>query len=202
VPNGGTATTERKSRAHAALPQETAREHPAPGCASLQPPAVSRSWKKADPAPAEHEILALKTRQRRMKMTKIKTRLGQMAVATMLATGLLVVAQIDSADATVSGKNGVIAFESNRTMGKGVHNPTGDTETFTAEPDGSGLEQLTHNKAEDFSPAFSPNGRQTAFVSERDGDFEVYKMRADGSVARTFTQKPSNSDQNPSWQAR
>ena len=82
-------------------------------------------------------------------MQKLKTRLGQMAVATMLATGLLLVAQIDSADAAFSGKNGVIAFE-----------------------------------------------------SERDGAFEVYKMKADGSVARNVTQKPSNPDQNPSWQAR
>jgi Tol biopolymer transport system component len=125
-------------------------------------------------------------------MTKIKTRLGQMAVATMLATGLLVVAHIDSADATFPGKNGVIAFESNRTTGKDVHNPTGDTEIFTIRPDGGGLEQLTHNKAEDFSPAFSPNGHQIAFVSERDGDFEVYKMGADGSHERNLTRNPAN----------
>jgi hypothetical protein len=58
-------------------------------------------------------------------MTKLKKRLGQMAVATMLATGLLAVAQIDSADAAFPGKNGVIAFESNRTTGKDVHDPTG-----------------------------------------------------------------------------
>ena len=55
-------------------------------------------------------------------MTKIKTRLAQMAVAAILATGLLVVAQIDSADATFSGK--------------GVHNPTAETETFVSERDG------------------------------------------------------------------
>ena len=150
--NGGTATTERKDRAHAALPRETTREFRAPGCASWPPLAASRSWKKvrwANPAPAERGILALKPRTRRTKMTKIKTRLRQMAVAAILAMGLLLVAQIDSADATFSGKNGVIAFESNRTTGKDVHNPTGDTEIFIARPDGSGLEQLTHIKAED-----------------------------------------------------
>ena len=74
-------------------------------------------------------------------MTKLKKRLGQMAVATMLATGLLAVAQIDSADAAFPGKNGVIAFESNRTTGKGVHNPTGDTEIFTTGPDGTRARQ-------------------------------------------------------------
>jgi hypothetical protein len=74
--------------------------------------------------------------RRRTKMTKIKTRLAQMAVATILATGLLVVAQIDSSDATFSGKNGVIAFEGNRTTGKSVHNPTRDTKTFVSERDG------------------------------------------------------------------
>jgi TolB protein len=55
---------------------------------------------------------------------------------------------------------------------------------------------------EDFSPAFSPDGRRIAFVSERDGDFKVYKVGADGSVVRNVTQKPSNPNQNPSWQAR
>ena len=55
---------------------------------------------------------------------------------------------------------------------------------------------------EDFSPAFSPDGRRIAFVSERDGDFEVYKIKADGSIARNVTQKPSDPDLNPSWQAR
>jgi hypothetical protein len=58
-------------------------------------------------------------------MTKLKKWLGQMAVATILATGLLAVAQLDSADAAFPGKNGVIAFESNGTTGKGVHNSTG-----------------------------------------------------------------------------
>ena len=58
-------------------------------------------------------------------MTKLKKRLGRMALATMLATGLLAVAQLDSADAALPDKNDVIAFESNGTPGKGVHNPTG-----------------------------------------------------------------------------
>ena len=58
-------------------------------------------------------------------MTKLKARLGQMAVATMLATGLLAVAQLDSVDAAFPGKNGVIAFEGNGTTDKGVHDSTG-----------------------------------------------------------------------------
>jgi HAMP domain-containing protein len=57
-------------------------------------------------------------------MTKIKTRLAQMAVAAILATGLLLMAQIDSTEATSAHKNGVMAFE--------IHDPTGDTEIFTA----------------------------------------------------------------------
>jgi hypothetical protein len=47
-------------------------------------------------------------------MMNLKKRLGQMAVATILATGLLAVAQLDSADPAFPGKDGAIAFESNK----------------------------------------------------------------------------------------
>jgi Tol biopolymer transport system component len=123
---------------------------------------------------------------------RAKTRTGQIAAETaamMLATDSpLVLALAGSAEATFPGNNGVIAFESNRTTGKGVHNPTEGTEIFTVEPDGRGLAQLTHNKAEGFSPAFSPDGRCIAFTTGRDGDyFEIYKMNADGSYQRNLT---------------
>jgi hypothetical protein len=106
--------------------------------------------------PAEHEILALEPRTRRKKMTKLKARLGQMAAATMLATGLLVVAQIDSAGAAYPGKDGLIAIESNRTTGKGVDTPTGDTETFTVKPDGSVGMNGTQKPS---NPDQNPSGR-------------------------------------------
>lgn len=49
--------------------------------------------------------------------------------------------------------------------------------------DGSGQTNLTRNPAIDGFPVWSPNGRQIAFVSDRDGNgyTEIYVMNADGS---------------------
>jgi Tol biopolymer transport system component len=48
--------------------------------------------------------------------------------------------------------------------------------------DGSGLRRLTSGAGSNFSPAWSPDGRQIAFRSERDGkDSRIFLMDADGS---------------------
>jgi TolB protein len=56
--------------------------------------------------------------------------------------------------------------------------------------DGSGLVRLTDNPALDSMPAWSPDGYYIAFLSERDGNAEVYLMRADGSEERNLTNNP------------
>lgn len=47
--------------------------------------------------------------------------------------------------------------------------------------------RLTDHPAGNYEPAFSPDGRQIAFVSSRDGNAEVYVMRADGSEPQRVT---------------
>ncbi|MCS6851774.1 MAG: hypothetical protein NZ700_11470 [Gemmataceae bacterium] len=47
-------------------------------------------------------------------------------------------------------------------------------------------------------PAWSPDGKRIAFVSSRDGDFEIYTMAPDGSEVRRLTQNPSL-DIRPAW---
>lgn len=47
--------------------------------------------------------------------------------------------------------------------------------------DGTGLQQLTFDKAPDATPAWSPDGRRIAFVSQRAGKPDVYVMNADGT---------------------
>src|SRR4029077_16451232 len=44
--------------------------------------------------------------------------------------------------------------------------------------------------ATDMFPQWSPDGRLIAFTSDRDGDPEIYVMRADGSGARRLTHSP------------
>ena len=48
------------------------------------------------------------------------------------------------------------------------------------------------------TPAWSPDGRKLAFVSERDGNGEIYVMNADGSAQENLTRQPAG-DSHPSW---
>ena len=57
--------------------------------------------------------------------------------------------------------------------------------------DGSGQRRLTRNAARDLAPAWLPDGQKIAFVSERDGNSEVYVMNADGSGQRRLTHRGS-----------
>jgi len=77
---------------------------------------------------------------------------------------------------------GVIAFYSER---------DGNAEIFIMNPDGSDQRRLTFNQFEDSSPAWSPDGSQIAFISDRDDPqagecfpnclFQIYVINADGS---------------------
>ena len=50
----------------------------------------------------------------------------------------------------------------------------------------------------DCSPAWSPDGAKLSFVTDRDGDSEVYIMDADGSNPTNVTQNPAE-DFASSW---
>ncbi len=66
--------------------------------------------------------------------------------------------------------------------------------------DGSGQRNLTRSPADVYysSAAWSPDGRKMAFVSDRDGNGEIYVMNADGSAQRRLTRNPA-SDVEPVW---
>jgi Tol biopolymer transport system component len=64
------------------------------------------------------------------------------------------------------------------------------TDIFEANPDGSNLSQLTKEKGYDAEGAYSPDGKQIVFCSDRDGDPDLYVMNADGSGVRQLTDAP------------
>ena len=67
-------------------------------------------------------------------------------------------------------------------------------------PDGSRVRQLTTNDGPfDGFPDWSPDGRRIAFATDRDENFEIYTMRADGSGQVNRTRHPGV-DIQPDWQ--
>ncbi len=60
------------------------------------------------------------------------------------------------------------------------------------------LTQLTDDSASEWGPVWSPDGGGFAFSSDRDGDYEIYKMSADGSGVTQLTDD-SASDAAPAW---
>lgn len=64
---------------------------------------------------------------------------------------------------------------------------SGNAEIFTINPDGSGLRQITFNRAIDTSPAWNPRTGQIAFTSDRSGNPMIYVMNEDGTNEHRLT---------------
>jgi Tol biopolymer transport system component len=60
------------------------------------------------------------------------------------------------------------------------------TEIFTIDVDGQNLKRLTDNGYWDVYPAWSQDGTQIAFLSQRESDFDIYMMNADGTGEHLF----------------
>ena len=82
-----------------------------------------------------------------------------------------------------------IAFSSKR---------DGNWEIYVMDDDGGNLQRLTNHPDSDYSPSWSPDGKQIAFASRRDGNAEIYVMDADGANPQNLTNNPLY-DYSPSW---
>lgn len=60
------------------------------------------------------------------------------------------------------------------------------------------INRITNNSVDDGDSVVSPDGKQIAFFSERDGDREIYTMNIDGTDVRRLTYSPGW-DGNPAW---
>ena len=87
-------------------------------------------------------------------------------------------------DTAPAVRGGTVAFMS-------IREP-GDYEIFTSSIHGldAGLKQLTDNSAQDGLPAWSPNGKYIAFVSDEGGSWGLWVMNADGSGRRKLLDLP------------
>jgi dipeptidyl aminopeptidase/acylaminoacyl peptidase len=112
----------------------------------------------------------------------------------------------DAAGAAWSPDGRRIAFASSRdrngeTCDSDVCDP--DNEIYVAGPDGSDPRRLTYTKAQESSPAWSPDGQRIAFDSDRnypDGESrEIYTMKPDGSCVTWLTNGTAESSA-PAWE--
>ena len=64
--------------------------------------------------------------------------------------------------------------------------------------DGGNQQKLTENRVYDWSPSWSPDGERIVFMSERDGNPQIYVMDADGGNQQNLTNNP-HVDVSPAW---
>jgi hypothetical protein len=95
-------------------------------------------------------------------------------VAVALGLLALLLVKANPAEGALPGDNGRIVFVSSG-------------EIYTMMPDGTDIKQLTSNATADGQPAWSPDGTQIAYSSDRDGYYEIYKMDADGTNPTRLT---------------
>jgi TolB protein len=84
----------------------------------------------------------------------------------------------------------------------------GNAEIYTMRPDGTDQRRLTVNSWDDYSPVWSPDGSQIAFISDRDDPnpgvcfpdcrYQIYAINADGSGERRIVETETRTN-HPDW---
>src|SRR4029078_12684588 len=73
----------------------------------------------------------------------------------------------------------------------------GKEQIFVMNADGSNLKRVTNDSSNNGRPAWSPDGSQLVFQTDRDGNFEIYIMSVDGELTQ-LTDDPAD-DLDPDW---
>jgi WD40 repeat protein len=180
-----------------ALPVLTFR--PTPGATEDEMKPTLSSTDSPQTGDAAIDLMALLAMQRQVAFASDRTGAGDIYVATLGGelTNLThhPAADWDPAWSPACGQSGGecrIAFTSHR---------SGDSEIWTMNSEGRDLRNITQDPAWDYWPAWSPDGEWLAFVSERDGDPELFIAPSDGTQGQEAIQLTFNddSDRLPAW---
>ena len=79
-----------------------------------------------------------------------------------------------------------------------ANNATAGGEIWVMNADGSGQRQLTNNTADNFGSAWSPTGKEIAFMSNRSGRYQIYVMPSSGGPQQRLTSASGDAGE-PRW---
>ncbi len=159
-------------------------------------PAVAPSWQPAPPAPFIDILVYVAT----------DSGLRDLYTVNVNGTGQQNLTRDPGLDDTMpawSPDGSQIAFASNQTGDYdifvwGVSGAQDQADVAGSTEEVSERVNLTNNPAKDMHPAWSPDGSQLAFESDRSGQWQVWVMGSDGSNLRQLTTGPADSG-NPAW---
>lgn len=102
------------------------------------------------------------------------------AIATRAVLGFIAVCAVGAGALScgVFSDPGVIVF---------AVGSEGARDIAVVRPDGEGRQIVIQNESDDFAPVWSPDGKRIAFLSDRDGNVELYVSSADGSLPMRIT---------------
>lgn len=95
----------------------------------------------------------------------------------------------------------MIVFVSDRGDLRKVSYVDKNSDIFTMEPDGSFQQQLTNTPSNEGGACFSADDKLIYYHSDKNGQYDIYEMRPDGSKQMTIIDNPNGNDVNPTASA-
>lgn len=92
-------------------------------------------------------------------------------------------------EGTQTAEHPAVSPDGERIAFSSVGSPVEDI--FIVNKDGTGLRNLTDDKAKDRLPRWSPDGNLITFYSNRNGKYEIWSVHPDGSDLRMLTDSPN-----------